>query len=243
MSRSRYVVREGIVIRRTPLPSGDVVATLLSTEGKFRAVARKGKRMGGNPGRLSLFHDVTVQTYSRKNDDLAVVAQVTLNGVLASLADAHVYPYASLLAELADRLATDVEHGESLHAWLASGLRGLNQDPDPDRVALVHAWMMLRIAGFAPDAPANPTGATRLDIAGGRIQEGGSGLAVASEVAPDLVQLARGRARDTLAWPLHDRKSLWRLFERYAAWHVAELKSVQMIVPSVPERAHGHTPP
>lgn len=211
-----------------------MVATLLSTEGKFRAVARKGKRMGGNPGRLSLFHDVTVQTYSRKNDDLAVVAQVTLNGVLAALADAHIYPYASLLAELADRLATDVEHSEALHAWLASGLRGLNQDADPDRVALVHAWMLLRIAGFGPDTPAVLEGPTRFDIAGGRIQEGGSGLAVTSDVTPDLVQLARGRARDSLARDLPDRKTLWHLLDRYAAWHVAELKSLQIIVPQTP---------
>jgi recombinational DNA repair protein (RecF pathway) len=233
VSRSRYVVREGIVIRRTPLPSGDVVATLLSTDGKWRAVARKGKRMGGNPGRLSLFHDVTVQTYSRNNDDLAVVAQVTLNGVLASLADAHIYPYASLLAELADRLATDVHHGEPLHAWLASGLRGLNQDADPDRVALVHAWMMLRIAGFAPDVQADLGESARLDVAGGHIQEGGSGLTLQGQVARDLVQLTQGRARDTLTLALEDRKTHWQLLDRYAAWHVSELKSVQMIVPSV----------
>ncbi len=152
MATQRYRVREGIVVRRTPLPSGDVVVTLLSPDGKWRAVARKGRLLGGNPGRLSLFHDVTLQVYQRRADDLAVVAQVRLNGALSRLSDPAVYPYAHLLAELADRLTVDVHVGEPLHAWLASGLRGLNGDDDPERVALVHAWMLLRVAGLGPDA-------------------------------------------------------------------------------------------
>lgn len=152
MATQRYRVREGIVVRRTPLPSGDVVVTLLSPDGKWRAVARKGRLLGGNPGRLSLFHDVTVQVYQRRADDLAVVAQVRLNGALPRLSDPAVYPYAHLLAELADRLTVDVHVGEPLHAWLASGLRGLNEDDDAERVALIHAWMLLRVAGLGPDA-------------------------------------------------------------------------------------------
>ena len=55
----RYTVTEGIVLRRKPLPSGDLVVTLLSHEGKWRGVARKGRLPGGNLGKLSLFHDVT----------------------------------------------------------------------------------------------------------------------------------------------------------------------------------------
>jgi UDP-N-acetylmuramoylalanine-D-glutamate ligase len=38
-------------------------------------VARKGRLLGGNPGRLSLFHDVTLQVYQRRADDLAVVTK------------------------------------------------------------------------------------------------------------------------------------------------------------------------
>ena len=228
MASSRYRLRDGIVVRRTPLPSGDVVATLLSPDGKWRAVARKGRLLGGNPGRLSLFHDVTVQVYQRRDDDLAVVAQVRLNGALARLADPDVYPYAHLLAELADRLAVDVHEGEPLHAWLASGLRGLDADPDPERVALVHAWMLLRVAGLGPDPGSNEGNAkARFDHVGGRIVREGQGLALSDDAARSLRLLVAGRARDALADPLSDRPQQWRLLARYVSWHVEDLRSLR----------------
>src|SRR5690606_24786935 len=74
----RYTVTDGIVIRRLPMPSGDLIVTLISEHGKWRAVARKGRLPGGNLGKLSLFHDVTVQYYRRKEEDLALLTQVQL---------------------------------------------------------------------------------------------------------------------------------------------------------------------
>lgn len=231
MAPSRYRLREGIVVRRTPLPSGDVVVTLLSPDGKWRAVARKGRLPGGNPGRLSLFHDVTVQAYQRRDDDLAVVAQVRLDGALPRLADPAVYPYAHLLAELAERLAVDVHLGEPLHAWLASGLRGLDVDPDPERVALVHAWMLLRVAGLGPDpGPAGESAGLRFDHVGGRLAREGEGLVLSDEAAHGLRVLIAGRARDGLSDPLTDRPTHWRLLARYVAWHVDELRSLRDLV-------------
>ncbi len=253
MATQRYRVREGIVVRRTPLPSGDVVVTLLSPDGKWRAVARKGRLLGGNPGRLSLFHDVTAQVYQRRADDLAVVAQVRLNGALPRLSDPAVYPYAHLLAELADRLTVDVHVGEPLHAWLASGLRGLNEDDDPERVALIHAWMLLRVAGLGPDAGdagsdvasaasagastsadadasagAAPEGGDepRFDLVGGRIVRSGEGIALRGDTAHGLRTLIAGRARDALVEPFSDRAAHWRLLARYVAWHVDDLRSL-----------------
>lgn len=245
MAASRYRIREGIVIRRTPLPSGDVVVTLLSTNGKWRAVARKGRLPGGNPGRLSLFHDVTVQSYARREDDLAVVSQVRLSGALPRLSDPSVYPYAHLLAELADRLTVDVHLGEPLHAWLASGLRGLDRDEDPERVALVHAWMLLRISGLAPDLSDDDEGGegARLDVAGGRLAWRGEGIALATDVLAGLRLLVDGRARDALADPLSDRAAHWRLLARYVAWHVEELRSLRAIAGTVPSGPEGSSAP
>lgn len=230
---SRYRVREGIVVRRTPLPSGDVVVTILSADGKWRAVARKGRLPGGNPGRLSLFHDVTVQSYARRDGDLAVVAQVRLNGALPRLSDPSVYPYAHLLAELADRLTVDVHLGEPLHAWLASGLRGLDRDPDPERVALVHAWMIVRVAGLAPDLtepePDTSGAAPRLDVPGGRLTWHGEGIALPGDALAELRLLIDGRAREALADPLATRALHWRLLTRYVTWHVEELRSLRAL--------------
>ncbi|MDZ7801595.1 MAG: DNA repair protein RecO C-terminal domain-containing protein [Trueperaceae bacterium] len=233
MASSRYRVRDGIVLRRTPLPSGDVVVTLLSEDGKWRAIVRKGRLPGGNPGRLSLFHDVTVQAYRRRDDDLAVVTQVRLNGALPRLSDPDVYPYAHALAELADRLAVEVHLGEPLHAWLASGLRGLNADGDPERVALVHAWMMLRVAGLGPAVAAGPEGSAegpaRFDVAGGTLTRDGEGIALSPQGAYGLRRLATGRARDVLNEPLVDRALQWRLLARYVGWHVEQLRSLQAV--------------
>jgi len=211
-----------------PLPSGDVVVTLLSPDGKWRAVARKGRLLGGNPGRLSLFHDVTVQVYQRREEDLAVVTQVQLNAALPRMTDPVVYPYAHLLAELADRLTVDsddVHIGEPLHAWLASGLRGLGADGDPERVALVHAWMLLRVAGLGPDVTATG-GAMRFDLAGGRVASDGEGIALSDDAARELLVLIAGRAREGLAEPLAERALHWRLLARYVAWHVTELHTL-----------------
>lgn len=240
MAASRYQVRQGIVIRRAPLPSGDVVVTLLSPDGKWRAVARKGRLPGGNPGRLSLFHDVTVQSYARREDDLAVVAQVRLAGALPRLSDPSVYPYAHLLAELADRLTVDVHLGEPLHAWLASGLRGLDRDEDPERVALVHAWMLLRVSGLAPDLsePGEDGASARLDVAGGRLAWHGEGTALPPDVLEGLRLLVDGRAREALAHPLTEREPHWRLLARYVAWHVDELRSLRALAgvrPAAPD--------
>lgn len=242
MAPSRYRVREGIVVRRTPLPSGDVVVTLLSPDGKWRAVARKGRLPGGNPGRLSLFHDVTVQAYQRRDDDLAVVAQVRLNGALRRLADPDVYPYAHLLAELADRLAVDVHPGEPLHDWLASGLRGLDADPDPERVALVHAWMLLRVAGLGPDAGEGDDG-LRFDFVGGRLSRQGEGISVGAGPARGLRLLIAGRPREALQDEIEDRSLQWRILARYVAWHVDDLRSLRdRIGPQQPPGSHAQAP-
>lgn len=230
-----YTVSDGIVIRRLALPSGDVVVTLLNQAGKWRAVARKGTLPGGNLGRLSLFHDVSVQFYRKNDDDLALLTQVQLNGALPRLSDPDVYPYAHLITELADALTVDVHLGERLYDYLASGLRGLNAHPDPEHVALLYAWHLLAVAGLAPrlttcvrcgrDLPL-----TAFDVAGGGLAcEECAELYEATPLPPhgppelrNLVSIPLGRA---LARPPADRALHWRLLERYTAYHAHELRS------------------
>ena len=136
----RYAVQEGAILRRSELPNGDVIVTLLSEASKWRAVARKGKLIGGNLGKLSLFHDVTVQHYTRSNgsDDLALITQVQLNGALPRLSDPAIYPYAHVLAELTDKLAVDVHLDGGFYEYFTGALRGLSSQPDPERVALAY---------------------------------------------------------------------------------------------------------
>ena len=150
----RTQVRDALVLRRSPLPSGDVVATLLSPGGTWRAIVRKGRLPGGNLARLSLFHDVTVQFWRRGDDDLALITQVQLNGALAGLARPEAYAFAHLLAELADVLTVQHPVDERFYTMVASGLRGLHAHDDPEAVGLAYAWRLLGLAGIAPDVGA-----------------------------------------------------------------------------------------
>ncbi len=229
----RYTVADGIVIRRRPLPSGDVVVTLMNRDGKWRAIARKGKAVGGNLGRLSLFHDVTVQYFRRKDDDLALVTQVQLNGALPRLTEPQIYPFAHLLAELVDELTVDVHLGERIYDYLASGLRGLNRHHDPELVALLYAWRLLAVAGLAPDlnvcrncGSAGPLVA--FDVAAGVVScsDCRGGEVVGAEVVCELQRLVNAPLRDALANPAVHRATQWRLLNRYLEYHVARLRSL-----------------
>jgi DNA repair protein RecO (recombination protein O) len=230
---NRYRVAQGIVLRRQALPSGDVVVTLLTESGKWRAVARKGKLVGGNLGRLSLFHEVTVQYYRRSEDDLALLTQVQLSGALSRLSAPSVYPYAHVLAELVDKLTVDVHLGEQVYSYLASGLRGLAQHPDPEAVTLAYAWKLLAQAGLAPRMQRcvhcdRADSLERFDAAAGGVSC--SSCAVGIKLSPDAIgeleRLTLGTIRRALEQPLAEREVHWRLLTRYVLYHVAELQSL-----------------
>lgn len=223
---------EGIVIRRQVLPKGDVVVTLLSPHGKWRGIARKGKLPGGNLGRLSLFHDVTVQYYRRHEEDLALLVQVQLNGALTRLSEPDVYPYAHLLAELVDKLTVDVHSGESMYAYLASALRGLHRGADPIGITVVYGWKLLQQAGLGPRTDRCVGCGSSGPFVGFDIRAGGLvcgncpvGISLTERVAADMRRLASSSVRAALADPLADPELHLRLLQRYCAFHVAELNS------------------
>lgn len=240
-------VRDALVLRRSPLPSGDVVATLLSPNGTWRAVVRKGRLPGGNLARLSLFHDVTVQYWRRRDDDLALVTQVQLNGALPGLARPEAYPYAHLLAELTDVLTVDHPIGDRWYATVASGLRGLAVHHDPEAVALAYAWRLVATAGLAPAvAGCARCGAApdRLDVADGTARC----AAHASEASADadvrlgadgmveLARLVRGPLGDAVAAPPAERARHWRALRRYVRWHVGEVRALDGVVRDLARR-------
>jgi len=235
----RYTVSDGIVIRRKPLPSGDVVVTLMSQDGKWRAVARKGRLPGGNIGKLSLFHDVTVQYYRRHDEDLALLTQVQLNGALPRLASPEVYPYANLLAELVDALTVDVHLGERLYEHLASGLRGLNRHDDPEHIGLLYAWRLIGIAGLAPRLEGCVGCGRRDDLAALDVSAGGlacrecaSGLPLDGEAITELRLLVAAPARAALDCPPRQRPLHWRLLSRYVSYHARDLLSLEPLTRS-----------
>ena len=244
----RYTVSEGIVIRRKPLPSGDLVVTLLGVDGKWRAVARKGRLPGGNMGKLSLFHDVTVQHYRRREEDLALITQVQLSGALPRLSRPDVYPFANLLAELVDALTVDVHMGEQLYEYLTSGLRGLSAHDDPEHVALIYGWRFLRLAGLSPTVRSCATcgshaGLVAFDAAaGGLVCEscssepsggvpGWGTILTGANGAAELVDLVDTPVREALLRPPDQRELQWRVLTAHVNYHVRELNSLACLPP------------
>ena len=252
----RTQVRDALVLRRSPLPSGDVVATLLSPGGTWRAVARKGRLPGGNLARLSLFHDVTVQFWRRGEDELALITQVQLNGALPGLARPEAYAYAHLLAELADVLTTQHPVDERFYTLVASGLRGLHGHGDPEAVGLAYAWRLLALAGIAPDVRVcgvcggppthllvgegtarcaaclerqGPAADARQRRPGVQATVDGGALSLGAVAMVELDGLVRGSLAAAVHQPPSERSRHWRALRNFIRWHVGEVRALESV--------------
>lgn len=231
----RYTTSHGIVIRRFEHTNGDVQVTLLNERGKWRGVARKGKKVGGHTGRLSLFHDVTVQYYKKADEEIVLLTQIQLNGALPKLSDPGIYPYAHVLAELVDALTVDVHIGEQLYEYFASGLRGVAQHPDPERVTIIYAWKLLQQAGLSPRltkcVKCGSGQVSRFDVSAGGLtcQTCNTGLSLPLFVIEDLRSIHTQTTRQALSQELHDKHLHWTLLKQYTAFHVRELHSLQTL--------------
>ena len=231
---SRYRTRSGVILRRSVTPAGDVILGVFTPEGKVRAVARAGVKGSRSP-RLNLFQHVTMQLYERPGNDLQTVTQIVLEGALPGLSRPDVYPYAHLLAELADRLYGEGDHiGQAGFELLTGGLRGLVRHEDPDRVALVIAWKLLAHNGLYPRVGScHLTGdledLTHFDPRAGGVTSArvAQGMAIGEDAVDELGFMARGTVREVLEHDLDPiaRVGLWRALEAYANDHVTELRA------------------
>lgn len=229
---SRHANRSGIVLRRHVTTAGDVILTLLTPQGKLKAIARGGAR-GQQQSKLNLFQHLAMQTYATPRSDLPTVQQVALEGALPRLADPARYGYAHLMAELADALYQEGESAEQAFELFAGALRGISHHADPEWVALVMGFKLLLLAGFVPRAAA----CARCGQVDPRHPDPLSGHLVCAdcaelpEAAPDIVEFLRSAPRSTvralMAAPLDaaDRPQLWRLLERFVALHVGDVRS------------------
>jgi DNA repair protein RecO (recombination protein O) len=232
----RYTTSHGIVIRRLEHTNGDVQVTLLNERGKWRGIARKGKKVGGHLGRLSLFHDVTVQYYKKADEEIVLLTQIQLNGALPRLSEPGIYPFAHVLAELVDALTVDVHIGEQLYEYFASSLRGLNQHADPEQVTIIYAWKLLQQAGLSPRLNkcvtcGNPKLSFKFDVAAGGLTcpSCNAGMVLSEAIVNDLIAIHTQTTRQALAQPLQDEGLHLALLNRYTSYHVRELRSLQTL--------------
>lgn len=234
--RTRSTNRSGIVLRRRITPKGDIIVSLLTPQGKLKAVARGGVR-GPHASRLNLFQHVDVQIYQTPQGDLATIQQSQLAGALPSLVRPERHPYAHLLTELADTLFQEGEFSHSAFELYAGALRGVAHHPDPEWVALVMSYKLLALAGFvlrphctrcaAPD-PTFP------DTHGGGLlcercahQEDRAAQPHPTERLAFLREAPRRSVRVLMEAPLpsQQRPGLWLSLERFVTAQVGNLQS------------------
>lgn len=145
----RYQLEEGVVVGRKALPQGDLLLRFLTPKGSLEAVARKGLRPTGRSGRLSLFHHVRFQLYT-KGEGLPTLTQAELLGRLHGLEEPQRFLLASFLAELAYRLASP-EAAPRIYPVFVSGLRGIAKHPRPLLPLVWAGWRVIKAGGLAPN--------------------------------------------------------------------------------------------
>ncbi|MBB5232607.1 DNA repair protein RecO [Deinococcus budaensis] len=236
--RSRSANRSGIVIRRRVTPAGDIVVSLLTPQGKIKAIARGGVR-GPLASRLNLFHHVGVQLYQTPQADLATVQQAVLEGALTSLAEPERYAFAHLMAELADALFQEGEFSEQAFDLFAGALRGVSRQPDPEWVALVMSYKLLGLAGFVPQtarcARCGAPDPTHPDPLAGQMlcAKCASLPAYPPEGLDFLRNVVRRSVRVSMEQPVPEeqRPALWRALERFVTVQVGNVQSWRQLVP------------
>jgi len=234
---TRSTNRSGIVMRRRVTPAGDIIVTLLTPQGKIKAIARGGVR-GPQASRLNLFHHVGVQLYQTPQSDLATVKQSILEGALPHLCEPERHPYAHLISELADALFQEGEFSEQVFDLYAGSLRGVSRHADPEWVALVMSYKLLSLAGFAPRTrhcarcgaadPAHP------DPLGGQLLCGGCSNQPPhpAERLEFLREVPRRSVRALMDAPLPQgqRPGVWRALERFVTVQIGQVQSWRALV-------------
>lgn len=237
--RSRTANRSGIVIRRRVTPAGDIIVTLLTPQGKLKAVARGGVK-GPLSSSLNLFHNVGVQVYQAPNNDLASVKQAVLEGALPKLAEPERYAFAHLMAEFADALFQEGEFSEQAYDLFAGALRGISHQADPEWVALVMSYKLLGLAGIVPQttrcARCGAPDPEHPDPLGGQLLC--RNCAALPPYPPESLDFLRGVVRRTVRAnmsapvPISQRAPLWRTLERFVTVQVGNVQSWRQLVPS-----------
>ena len=232
----RYQLASGIIITRRSLPNGDVMISLFNQTGKLRAIAKKGKKLGGSIARMNLFNDISVQYYQKDADALAILTQVELNGSLEKLSQPEIYPYAHILAELVDKLSQDDLSEPKMYSYLASGLKGLSEFDNKDKISIIYAWKIIQQAGLAPRlqrcsicSKTDLGNKFNLQTGGITCKQCNSGIYISTEILEYLQKIHNHTVRAMLEHNLSNPSEHWKLIKLYSSYHIAEIKSIKSL--------------
>ena len=216
---TRYRTWEGVVVRRHPLPSGDLVVGFLTPLGPLEAMAKSAQRPGGRSGRIGLFHRVTFQTYERPGRELLTLTQVSFEEALAA-SEPFRFAAQGFLAELGWKTLSPEVAARGYPIWV-SGMRGIAQTEDP-RVPLVWAgFRLLAHAGYRPGGSGH-----YLSPLGGLQTEPGEGAVFLGEAGETALKAVLTRPGNEAIAVLRDAP-LDRLLEGLLRYAEAQLEGMR----------------
>src|SRR5205085_1287320 len=159
---------DAVVLRRLDYGEADRILTLLTREhGKLSAIARGARKSQARAGALDLFGRSRMML--AKGHNLDVVAQVERTGDVRNISgDLQRTAYASLVAEVVDKVVEDRHPVDDIFDLVVSTLGRLNQ---PERSGRADAaWFVMRVLdllGYQPQLFQCPSCNQPLPEAGG----------------------------------------------------------------------------
>ncbi len=150
MARPRVYRREGIVLRSLDYSEADRILTIITPEGRVRAVAKAVRRpTSRKSGHLRTF--TRVELLLAKGRNLDIVTQAVALEDFGLGADLVRFSYASYFGELVDAVAQEDEENRELYDLFLDGLRWLAEGGDLALGARLLEWRLLRCSGYGPE--------------------------------------------------------------------------------------------
>ena len=146
MPRPRVYRREGIVLRQLDYGEADRILTIITPEGKVRALAKSVRRpTSRKSGHVGLFIRAQMMLAQGRNLDIVTQAE-SLEQFEGLRHDLERFAYASYVGELADRVSQEGEENPALYELLLITLRWLDVEDD---LALGTRFLELRLLGVS----------------------------------------------------------------------------------------------
>ncbi|CAM3117166.1 DNA repair protein RecO [Filibacter tadaridae] len=142
---------EGIVLRSIPYGETNKIVTLFTREaGKLTAMARGAKKPASRLAAIT--QQFTHGSFLiRKGKGMGTLEQgEQLDSMRFIREDLEATAYASYIVELIDRLSDDNERVGGVYGLLHDALHAINEQYDPEAIALFVEWKMLPVAGIHP---------------------------------------------------------------------------------------------
>ncbi|MFS0575256.1 DNA repair protein RecO [Sporosarcina sp. 179-K 3D1 HS] len=142
---------EGIVLRSIPYGESNKIVTVFTREaGKMTAMARGAKKPASRLASITQpFMECSFLI--RTGRGMGTLEQgEPINSMRFIREDLEATAYASYVVELIDRLTEDQERVSGVYGLLSDALHAIDEQYDPEAIALFVEWKMLPVAGIHP---------------------------------------------------------------------------------------------